>query len=434
MVERRNLSLEAALTDAQARYVTANPMSAAQYDRAVASLPGGNTRSALFYPPFPLTIERGEGARIWDADGHAYRDFLGEYTAGLYGHSHPRICEVIASTLANGFVLGAPSRHEEELATLMCERFPSCERVRFCNSGTEANLMAISAARAHTGRSHIMAFNGGYHGGVLLFAGGVNPINAPYPFVLGEYNDTEGAIALIEKHARELAAILIEPMLGTGGGIPAEVGFLHALREAATRHDIALIFDEVMTSRLAPGGLQERHGVIPDMTSFGKYLGGGMTFGAFGGRADIMDRYDPRRADALPHAGTFNNNVLTMAAGAVGLREIYTPQAAQALNARGDALRDHLNAIAKRHDFPAMVTGLGSIIAVHFQRHPIRRPADAQHTHPDARALFHMEMLLAGVYVGRNGFMSPSLALGEADYTVLAQVFENFAVSYSGII
>ena len=433
MSARRNLSLESALEDAQRRFAAANPASEAQYARACEALPGGNTRSVLFYPPFPLTIARGEGARLWDADGHEYRDLLGEYTAGLYGHSHPRIREVIESTLAQGFVLGAPNCHEEELASLICARFPSCDRVRFTNSGTEGNLMALTAARAHTGRTHVMAFRGGYHGGVLLFANGASPANAPYPFVVAEYNDIESTLALVERHAHELAAILIEPMMGTGGGIPADVAFLRALREAATRHDIVLIFDEVMTSRLSPGGLQARHGVVPDMTSFGKYIGGGMTFGAFGGRAELMDLYDPRRPDALPHAGTFNNNVLTMAAGAVGLREIYTEAAAQQLNARADAFRDALNAIARRHDFPASVTGLGSILSVHFQREPIHRPADTTHTDPQARALFHIEMLSAGFYTGKLGFMSPSLLVSDADYAAFADAFEEFIVTYSAL-
>ena len=228
----------------------------------------------MYFSPFPLTITRGEGAQLHDLDGHTYADFLGEYTAGIFGHSDARIRAAIVEALDEGLNLGGPNRWEGELGRLMCERFPSLDKVRFCNSGTEANLYAISAARAATGRTHILVFDGAYHGGVLSFVK-PSPINAPFPFVLAQYNDLEGTAALIASHRKELAAVLVEPMIGSGGGISAEPEFLTMLRDETRRHGIILIFDEVMTSRLAPGGLQEKLGILPDMTSFGKYLGGG---------------------------------------------------------------------------------------------------------------------------------------------------------------
>ena len=182
-------------------------------------------------------------------------------------------------------------------------------------------------------------------------------MSIPFPYVFARYNDLEGTQALIERHAHELAAIIIEPMMGAGGCIPAEPDFLAGLRDAATRHGIILIFDEVMTSRLSPGGLQARLGIIPDMTTFGKYLGGGMSFGAFGGRGSIMERFDPSRPDALPHSGTYNNNVLTMAAGVAGLSRVFTPEAADALTATGERFKARLNAIGLRRGVPVQVTG-----------------------------------------------------------------------------
>ena len=190
-----------------------------------------------------------------------------------------------------------------------------------------------------------MVFDGGYHGAVFGFAGGGSPINAPFDYVLAPYNDMAATRALIERHAADLALVILEPMMGGGGCIAAEPAFLAMLREATTKVGALLILDEVMTSRLAPGGLQRCVAIKPDLTTLGKYIGGGMSFGAFGGRGDIMDLFDPRRPDALPHAGTFNNNVLTMTAGLAGLTEVYTPEAARALNARGDALRERLNAL-----------------------------------------------------------------------------------------
>ena len=343
----RNTTVESALQEARERYVARNPRSLARYVEATAVMPGGNTRTVLHFDPFPLAMVRGEGCRLWDADGADYVDFLGEYTAGIYGHSHPVIRAAVDRAMNEGINFGASNLLEAKFASVVCKRF-NLERVRFTNSGTEANLMALATACAVTGRRSVMVFYGGYHGGVFTFAGGGNKINAPFDFIVAPYNDIEGTAALLKQHGEKLAAIILEPMMGGGGCIAAEPAFLQSLRDGASACGALLILDEVMTSRLAPGGLQSVRGVKPDLTTFGKYIGGGMSFGAFGGRADIMDRFDPRRADALPHAGTFNNNVLTMSAGIAGLTEIYTPEAALALNARGEALRERLNGICSR--------------------------------------------------------------------------------------
>ena len=425
-----NLSLEAALREAEERFVAANPKSRARQAEAETVMPGGNTRTILFYPPFPVTLVKGEGCRLRDLDGHLYVDLLGEYTAGLYGHSHPVILEAVREALAGGIVLGGPNPYEAELARLVCARFPSCELVRFTNSGTESNIMALATARAVTGRSHILVFDGAYHGGVLSFAAGGSPINAPFPVVLARYNDPEATRALIETRAHELAAIIVEPMMGSGGAIPASRAFLETLREAATRHGIALIFDEVMTSRLSAGGLQKKLGITPDLTTFGKYIGGGLTFGAFGGRAELMSRYDPRRPDHFAHAGTFNNNVLTMAAGVAGLSEVYTPEAAERLNAMGDRLRERLNEIGRECGVAAQATGVGSLMAVPFQRRPITRPEHTQDTPAAARALFHLEMLARGYYLARRGFISLSVVHTQQELDGFADAFADFLESH----
>ena len=431
---RTNMSLAAALHEAEEQYSIANPKSHDRHQKACDYLPGGNTRTTLFYTPFPLTMARGEGARLWDLDGHVYTDFLGEYTAGIYGHSNSKIQSTIEHVLQSGIAFGAPNDYEAKLAELICKRFPSCDKVRFCNSGTEGNLMALAAARAVTGRSHVLVFNGGYHGGAFNYMPGKMAMNAPFPTVIAEYNDLEGTLALIETHAEQLAAILIEPMMGTGGGISGDPVFLHSLREIATDKGIVLIFDEVMTSRLAPGGLQEKLGITPDMTTFGKYLGGGLTFGAFGGCDDIMGRFDPRHAEAFIHAGTYNNNVLTMAAGVTGLSEVFTPEAAVSLNAAGDELRGRLLDLASRHRVPVKVMGLGSILFIHFQEQEISRPADTQATDPAARALFHLHMLSKGYNIARMGFMSLSLPLMPEDYDGFVEAFEDFISLYGTVL
>ena len=431
----RNMTLEVALAEATERYVAANPASAARHEEACRSMPGGNTRTVLFYDPFPLTMAKGEGARLRDLDGHEYRDFLGEHTAGLYGHSNPRILDEVRAALTSGVVLGAPNRYEVELADLVCARFPSIDRVRFCNSGTEANLMAIGLARAVTGRAKVLVFEGAYHGGVLFFKEGESgPVNVPFDFVFAPYNDAEATRAAVERHAGELAAILVEPMMGSGGCIEGEREFLSALREAADRHGVLLIFDEVMTSRLGPGGRQGELGILPDLTTLGKYIGGGMTFGGFGGRADLLERFDPRRPDALPHAGTFNNNVLTMSAGVVGLRDIFTPDEAVRLNAKGDRLRERLQRAADERGVPFLATGCGSIIGLHWQGEPVRRPADTVVTPAAARSLSHLEMIRRGFFFARRGFISLSLPLEDADYDELVDAFADFLDEHRAVL
>jgi len=422
-----NIDVAAALAEAQEEYRQRNPRSLAQYEEACAALPGGNTRSAIFVEPFPLTMVRGEGSRLWDLDGHEYVDFLSEFTAGLYGHSHPLIRRAIDQALDGGWNMGAQGPAEARFAAAVCARFPSIELVRFTNSGTEANLMAVAAARAITGRDKILVFAGGYHGGVFYFRGKGSAVNAPYEFLIGDYNDVAGTRALVAPHEANLAAILVEPMLGGSGCIPATREFLADLRALASKIGAVLIFDEVMTSRLAPGGLQEAHGILPDMTTLGKYVGGGMSFGAFGGKAALMEWFDPRRKDGFQHAGTFNNNVLTMNAGLVGLTEIYTPERARELNRFGEGLRERLNAVVRRKGLAMQFTGLGSMIGVHMTDAPIRNAADAAKGHAGLLDLFYFDLLARGIWIAKRGMMALSIALDEADADKLAAAVEEFA-------
>jgi glutamate-1-semialdehyde 2,1-aminomutase len=424
-----NINVAAALGEAQEAYRARNPKSLAQYEEACAALPGGNTRSAIFVEPFPLTMVKGEGSRLFDLDGHEYVDFLSEFTAGLYGHSHPLIRRAIDRALDSGVNFGAHGAAESRFAAAICARFPSIDLVRFTNSGTEANLMAVAASRAITGRAKILVFAGGYHGGVFYFRGKGSAVNAPYEFLIAEYNDIAGTRALVAPHARDLAAILIEPMLGGGGCIPASREFLADLRALASETGAILIFDEVMTSRLAPGGLQEMHGILPDMTTLGKYVGGGMSFGAFGGKAALMEWFDPRRKDGFQHAGTFNNNVLTMNAGLVGLTEIYTPERARALNEFGEGLRERLNATIRRRGLAMQFTGLGSMIGVHMTDAPIHNAADAAKGHAGMLDLFYFDLLARGVWMAKRGMMALSIALDEADADKLIAAVEEFAES-----
>ena len=422
----RNLDLESAVDAVTARYEGANPASRAQYERACESLPGGNTRTGMFYTPFPLAIATAAGATVTDVDGHTYTDFVGDFSAGLYGHSHPAIREAVQATLDGGMAFGATSPYEARLAALVCARFPSIEQVRFTTSGTEANMLALATARAVTGKDRVMVFEGGYHGGTIYFDRESAPINVPFPFLIAPYNGPEEAQRLIRENAHRLAAVLVEPLQGASGAIPASAGFLGALREACSAHGSLLIFDEVMTSRLAPDGRQGQLGIVPDMTTLGKYIGGGFSCGAFGGPAEIMKVYDPSRPDSFVHHGTFNNNVFMLIAGAAGLEKVFTRPAQAALNEAGDALRDALNGLAARHGAPFQATGLGSLMNMHLQREPIRSIRDIAPRDSRLRQLLHLDLIDKGFYTTRRGYMALSLVIAEPDCAGLVEAVDDF--------
>jgi glutamate-1-semialdehyde 2,1-aminomutase len=433
-VSPRRADVALALEAARNRYSEANPGSLRLHWEASGHLPGGNTRTVLFHSPFPLRFVHGEGCRLVDADGHEYVDFLSEYTAGVFGHSHPVIRRAVEEALAFGLNVGGHTPLEARFAAAVRSRFPNLELVRFTNSGTEANLMALAAARAFIRRETILVFSGAYHGGVLTFRHGGHPVNAPFPFVIAPYNDTDAALLLVERHRDDLAAILLEPMLGSGGCVPARRDFLQALREAAARTGALLIFDEIMTSRLAPGGLAAVHRIAPDLTTLGKYVGGGMSFGGFGGRADVMRLFDPSSPDALPHAGTFNNNTLTMCAGYRGLTEAFTPEAQIEMNGRFDRLRIRLNDLAKSARAPLQFTGIGSMMNAHFCEGAIASEKDVDRGDPELKELFFFDLLARGLYIARRGTIVGSLATGDAECEALAAAVSEFLAERADLL
>ena len=434
LTDRQNQAIARALVDAKSQYVAANPLSGEQHHKAAKVLPGGNTRTVLFSEPFPITLATGRGCTITSLDGQDYIDFLGDYTAGLYGHSDPTLRQALIGALDHGWVMGGHIRQEEELARLICARFASIDLVRFANSGTEANLYAISAARAISGKNKVMVFEGAYHGGVFMFGAKPSPLNAPFEFVQGPYNDVDGTRALFDTHRQEIGTIIVEPMQGSAGCIPADKAFLQMLRDWADTHGALLIFDEVMTSRLSPGGLQAVYGVAPDLTTLGKYVGGGLSFGAFGGRAAVMRRFDPLQPDAFSHAGTFNNNVFTMSAGVAGLRDVYTAAAALALNARGDALRRRLNTAAQKARFPMQFTGLGSMMNVHMCPGAVRSVRDLERRSTSLSDLFYFQMLNHGVWLARRGMINLSLPIGDVECDRMVHAVEVFIESCNRMI
>ncbi len=427
-------SLDQALAAAIVRYRERNPASARQLEHAAEVLPGGNTRSVLFQSPFPPVMVRGEGCWLWDADGHRLLDALGEFTAGLYGHSAKPIRDAVVAALDGGISLSSHTHREVELAREIVHRFPSMELLRFTNSGTEANLLALALAVAHTGRRKVLVFQGAYHGGVISFGGAAGSVNVPHDWLLAPYNDLEAAAAHVQRDGDALAAILVEPMLGSGGCIPGTPQFLQGLRRLADDCGALLVFDEVMTSRLSWGGRQAQLGVVPDLTTLGKYFGGGLSFGAFGGRRELMQRFDPRRADALGHAGTFNNNVLSMAAGLAGLRELWTPAAVESLNQRGERLREACNALFRTHGLALQCTGLGSLMTLHATDRPLRSYADLAGADPRIKDLIWFALLERGVFMARRGFIALSLPFGDAEVDLFVAALDEVLTTYRGVL
>jgi glutamate-1-semialdehyde 2,1-aminomutase len=352
-----------------------------------------------------------------DVDGFEYRDFLGDFTAGLLGHDPGPVAAAVTARLAHGWSLGATHTDEIRLAELVTGRFPSIDRVRFTNSGTEANLMAVQLARHATGRDGVLVFDGAYHGGLLYFGVGGEALQAPFRFHRARYGDLDSVDAILDEHGSSVACVLVEPMMGAAGCIRPPEGFLAGLRERCDRHGALLVFDEVMTSRMSAGGAQARLGITPDLTSLGKYLAGGMTFGAFGGRADLMAAFDPAEGGTLSHGGTFNNNVVSMAGGVAALTEVLTPQVLDELFDRGERLRRRVDEVlaAAPGATPWTATGWGSMLALHPVAGPVTSPADLAGADPRWRELLFHELLERGVYLAPRMFVALSIAITEAD-------------------
>lgn len=415
-----------------AHYEARTPASRALYARAARVMPGGDTRTGTFHLPYPLFISRGLGARLWDADGHEYLDLLNNFTSLVHGHAHPAVLAAVARQEGQSTAHGTANALQVELAEVLCARVPSVERLRFCNSGTEATLGALRAAKAFTGKSRVMKMAGGYHGSHDQVAVGTSPpFDGPVPIglspgavsevILGRFNDLDYTADLVRRHRHELAAVIVEPMLGSGA-IIADVAFLQGLRAVTAECGVLLILDEIITFRLAVGGLQQVFGVAPDLTTFGKIIGGGLPVGAFGGRADVMATYDPTRRGTISHSGTFNGNAATMAAGLATLAR-YDHTAVAGLNTAGDAFRTRLNDLAQAAGVEAVVVGYGSLMQMHFRAAAPRTPEASADGNRRLVTLLHLALLTRGVFIATRGLIVLSTPMSAADLDLAADRF-----------
>jgi glutamate-1-semialdehyde 2,1-aminomutase len=346
-------------------YLARTPRSRALFERATASLPGGSTRTTVYSAPYPPYAAQGSGLHVTDVDGNVYRDFLGNYTSLILGHAHPAVVLAVEAQVRRGSAFAAPTETEVELAEELRRRVPSIEQLRFTSSGTEATMFAIRAARAFTGRPLIAKFDHSYHGTHDLVMADTPGVPDAIGGLIVElpWGDPDGIEARLRGRDGELAAIIVEPVQGAGGVRAPDPGFLEDLRALCDRLGALLIFDEIISFRIGPGGAQERYGVRPDLTTLGKIIAGGYPLAAFGGRADVMAIFDARRDRAVSHGGTFNGNPVAAAAGLATLREL-TPAAYARLDVLGDRLGAGLSARIAAAGLSARVVNVGSLFQV----------------------------------------------------------------------
>lgn len=415
--------------------------SAALYERALAVMPGGNSRHTVYFAPYPIYHARGEGCRIWDADGVERIDCINNYSALIHGHCHPEIVAALREQAGMSLSVALPTEAEIRLAELVTERVPGVEQIRFANSGTEGVMFAVKAARAITGRNKIAKIEGAYHGSydaveVSLYPtpDAWGPADAPASFappgvsegvradtVVLPANDVEAGRQILRRHGDDLAGVIIDPLVKNLGFLQATPEFLAMLREETRALGALLIFDEVYSFRMGFNGAQGELGVTPDLTAMGKVIGGGMPIGAVGGSRELMETlFDPRNGARLSHGGTFNANPMTMAAG-VRAMELYDRAAHDRLVGLGDRLRQGLADLLTVTRRPGTVTGTASMVGFFHTSAPItdyRSMLNAMMTDPalgrDASAFFR-HMLNHGVYIASHGFMVLSTAMTERD-------------------
>ena len=361
--------------------------SAALYERALKVLPGGVSRNAILRAKHPTYVEYGKGCRVTDLDGVTRIDFSNNMASLIHGHACPEIIQAVTEQMTRGTAFMMGTEIEVRYAEHLCSRNPSFEKMRFMNSGTEAIMVALKAARAFTGRPKIAKAEGAYHG-VYDYAevsqgstpatwGGIDhprsvplvhgtPESALKDVVVFPFNDTERTLAILDEHARDLACVLIDLMPHRVGLCPADVEFVTALREWSARHGVLLVFDEVITFRAEHSGLQARYGVTPDLTALGKIIGGGFPIGAVAGRAEVMDVLNPQSPRyVFPHSGTFTANPISMTAGMAAMLKFDRPAVAR-LNALTDRARNGIEGAIRATGAPASVTGAGSMFLVHM--------------------------------------------------------------------
>jgi glutamate-1-semialdehyde 2,1-aminomutase len=390
------------------RYRRETPTSAALMNKAAAVMPGGNTRTTSFHPPYPLVIERGEGPWVWDVDNRRYVDLFCNGLSLIHGNRYSPAREAIETVMQRGTAWSGASREQIAFAELLRDRIKAIELLRFTNSGSEAGMLAVKAARHLTGRPYILKSVGAYHGSYPdLEAGLYGRGDLEGRALVAPFNNLSSYERVMAQHGKDVAAIVIEPVLVTGRVVPPAPGFLGGIQALARRYGALSILDDCLMLRLAVGGSAEKFALSPDMIVLGKFLGGGTALGAFGGSREIMEIFDPTRPGSVFHGGSFNGNLLGCAAGLVTLRDLSAERIA-AMDAACLRLRSALAQRADELGLDIILTGIGSVAGIAFAADPKRHEDD-----PSAlglASLFHLACANEGVLIGPGGILSVSTA------------------------
>jgi glutamate-1-semialdehyde 2,1-aminomutase len=418
------------------------------FDEAKRYIPGGvnsPVRAFRAVGGTPVFFERGHGARVRDAEGKEYIDYVGSWGPLIAGHTHPRVVAALTEQAALGTSFGAPCELETELARMICERVTGCERVRFVSSGTEAAMSAIRLARGVTGRDEIVKVDGCYHGhadSLLVQAGsGVATLAIPgspgVPDSLAAlthvvpFNDAEAISRLLAERAEKIACVILEPVAGNMGVIPPAAGYLESVREATRRHSVVMILDEVMTGfRVHRGCAQVRFGIEPDLSCFGKVIGGGLPAAAYGGKAELMSQVAPD--GPIYQAGTLSGNPLAMRAGIETLRLLDEPGAYDLLERSGARLETELARVAKDAGVDVTINRVGSMLTVFFTKEAVIDFTSAKAGGTDRFAAFFGEMLARGVYLPPSAFEAWFVSLAHGD-TELDRTVEAAGESFAAV-
>ena len=425
------------------RYLSRTKRSKANDAKAKGYLPGGDTRSSTYFFPYPSYMEKGEGFCLYDCDGNRYIDFLNNYTSLIHGHAYPPVIRAAGAQLGKGTVYGSATAIQFELAEILCERLPSMDALRFTNSGTEATMMAMRAARAFTDKDVILKMDGGFHGTHDFVEVNIRPDPEPQDLpsahlegsgipacvlngmMVAPFNDLDAVERILKEHQDKIAAIIVEPMPHAGGMIPPKGGYLKGMRELTDKYGALLIFDEIVTFRLSLGGLQMLEDVEPDLTSLGKIIGGGFPVGAFGGRKEYMKRFDPAHPQTIGHSGTFNGNNVTMAAGVATLQN-FDQTTIDRINKLGERLRRGFNQAFEAAGIKGQATGMGSLLQVHWRDGEIVSPRDAflgMKSAAELPKLLHLELMNRGVFSAPRGAYNISTPMTEKEVDQALEAF-----------
>jgi len=414
------------MSDIEERYRAATAKSVELGKRAERVMPGGDTRTTTYYRPYPLTLARGEGPFVWDVDGNKYIDLIGNYTSLVHGNAYPPIVEAVSKAVRDGSAWPARSQAQVELATLICERVASIDRVRFCNSGTEAGMLAAQVARRLTGRKLILMARFGYHGSYEDLEVGLGGQDGERTMLAGlRRGDRIRGAALGTRCGNRRG--FLEPVLGSAGVVEPPQGFLSRVAEAAHRAGALFILDEVITLRLHEGGAQQIFDVKPDLTMLGKIIGGGFPVGALGGSEEVMSIFDPRNRGSIFHAGTFNGNPITCAAGVTSIREL-TQARIDKMAQQAERLGAELARAARSAELPFSVRSYGSLLNIFF----LKEPPPATIAREDARAIanFHLAALNNGLFLAPRGMIALSTVITDE---LLSEISERAAKAMADV-